>query len=186
MLRPLVGEAQASKAEHRGLPKCAESSDMNAASRVPHVVRQVDLRCLPEMALRQRSIAKASRHERMNCRAQRAAMPAARLVILEIRLADLREQPLPEEMYQHHHICLLDDLGPLDALPTEQHVHRCGSSASRPSRRESARHCSGHRSATSLVTSSPTSRFHCARPLVYALSSTVSWYSSGPITPRIW
>src|SRR6516164_9131527 len=124
MLRPLVGEAQASKAEHRGLPKCAESSDMNAASRVPHVVRQVDLRCLPEMALRQRSIAKASRHERMNCRAQRAAMPAARLVILEIRLADLREQPLPEEMYQHHHIRLLDDLGPLDALPTEQHVHR--------------------------------------------------------------
>src|SRR5262245_21183726 len=126
MLGPLVGEAQASKAEHCGLPQSAESSNMNAASRVPHVVRQVDLRCLPEMALRPRSIAKASRHERMNCRAQRASMPAAWLVILEIRLADLRGQPLPEEMYQHHHIRLLDDLGPLNALPTEQHVHRCG------------------------------------------------------------
>src|SRR5262245_1427693 len=126
MLGPLVGEAQASKAEHCGLPQSAESSNMNAASRVPHVVRQVDLRCLPEMALRPRSIAKASRHERMNCRAQRASMPAAWLVILEIRLADLRGQPLPEEMYQHHHIPLLDDLGPLNALPTDQHVHRCG------------------------------------------------------------
>src|SRR6516164_4835746 len=124
MLRPLVDETQASKAEHRGLPKSAESSDMNAASRVPHVVRQVDLRCLPEIALRPRRIAKASRHERMNCRAQRAAMPAAWLVILEIRLADLRGQPLPEEMYQHHHIRLFDNLGPLNALPTEQHVHR--------------------------------------------------------------
>src|SRR6516162_6374006 len=86
MLRPLVGETQASKAEHRGLPKSAESSDMNAASRVPHVVRQVDLGCLPEIALRHLSIAKASPYERMNCRAQRASMPATRLIVLEIRL----------------------------------------------------------------------------------------------------
>ena len=42
---------------------------MNAASRVAHVVRQVDLSCLPEIALRQRNIAKASRYKRVNRRA---------------------------------------------------------------------------------------------------------------------
>ena len=100
---------------------------MNAAGRVPHVVRQVDLGRLPEITLRQRSVAKARRHKRVNCRAQRASMPTARLVILKIGLADLRRHALPEEMYQHHDIRLLDDLGPLNALATEQHVHRCGS-----------------------------------------------------------
>src|SRR6516225_2508724 len=99
---------------------------MNAASRVAHVVRQVDLSCLPEIALRQHNIAKASRYERMNCRAQRASMPATRLIVLEIRFADLRGQPLPEEMYQHDHIRLFDDLGPLNALATKQHIHRRG------------------------------------------------------------
>src|SRR6516162_7561440 len=99
---------------------------MNPASRVAHVVRQVDLSCFPEIALRHRSIAKASRHKRMNCRAQRASMPATWLIILEIRLADLRGQTLPKEMHQHHHIRLLDDLGSLNARATKQHVHRRG------------------------------------------------------------
>src|SRR6516225_10237597 len=29
-------------------------------------------------------------------------------------------------MYQHHHIRLFDDLGPLNALATKQHIHRRG------------------------------------------------------------
>src|SRR6516165_6416396 len=53
-------------------------------------------------------------------------MPAARLVVFKIRLADLRGQALPEEMYQHHHIRLFDDLGPLNALATKQHIDRRG------------------------------------------------------------
>ena len=201
---------------------------MNAAGRVPHVVRQVDLGSLPEITLRQRSFAKARRHERMNCRAQRASMPTARLVIFKIDPADLRGHALPEQMDQHYHIWLLDDLGSLNALATEQHVHRCiarrerrqgrfpptrnslgtartGRSARQTQCRDRARHAAtgaappaqdragakahatvGQRSATSRATSAATCRFHCASPLVYALSSTVSWYSSGPITPRIW
>ena len=47
-------------------------------------------------------------------------------------------------------------------------------------------HGPSQRSATKFAISAATSRFHCAMPFVYALSSTVSWYSSGPMTPRIW
>ena len=54
-------------------------------------------------------------------------MPTAWLVILKIGLSDLRRYAVPEEMYQHHHIRLLDDLGALNALTTEQDVYRCSS-----------------------------------------------------------
>ena len=39
MLRPVSAEAQASKAECRGLPQSAEGSDVNAAGRVPHAIQ---------------------------------------------------------------------------------------------------------------------------------------------------
>src|SRR6516162_1368538 len=53
-------------------------------------------------------------------------MSAARLVVFKIRLADLRGQALPEEMYQHHYVRLFDDLGALNPFATEKHVHRRG------------------------------------------------------------
>src|SRR6516225_4108784 len=53
-------------------------------------------------------------------------MPAARLVVFKIRLADLRGQALPEEMYEHHYVRLLDDLGPPNPFAAEKHVHRRG------------------------------------------------------------
>src|SRR6516165_2493123 len=53
-------------------------------------------------------------------------MPAARLVVFKIRPADRRGQALPEEMYQHHYVRLLDDLGPLNPFSAEKHVHRRG------------------------------------------------------------
>src|ERR1019366_7331991 len=54
-------------------------------------------------------------------------MPTARLVIFKIGFADLRWHAVPEEIHQHQHIRLLDDLRPRNALATEQHIHRRGS-----------------------------------------------------------
>src|SRR5690606_244011 len=49
-LRTSVREAQPAEAEHRRLPEPAQRGGMHAAGGVPHVVRQVDLRGLAEVA----------------------------------------------------------------------------------------------------------------------------------------
>ena len=54
-------------------------------------------------------------------------MSAAGLVVLEIHPSHVRRKTLPQEIDQHHHVGLLDDLGPLRALAPEQHIHWSGS-----------------------------------------------------------
>jgi hypothetical protein len=51
---------------------------------------------------------------------------------------------------------------------------------------DSAAHRAGQRSRRICVVRTAAVRFQRAMPLVYALSSTGTWYSSGPITPSMW
>jgi hypothetical protein len=51
MLEPSPRKAQAGEAEHRGLPEAAEGGHVNAACGVAHVIGEVDLARLPEIAL---------------------------------------------------------------------------------------------------------------------------------------
>src|SRR6516225_5204902 len=72
------------------------------------------------------SIAEPRRHKRVNRGAQRTTMPAAWLVVVKIGFADVSRNAIPDEMYEHQHISLLDNLGLLNTLAAEQHIHRCG------------------------------------------------------------
>ena len=98
MLRSILTDAQTGKAEHRGLPEPAKGSGMNAAGGVSHVVCQVDLCRLPKIPLGTGHIAKARRYKGVNGWAQGAPMPAARLIVIEIGLADLWRKSVPEEI----------------------------------------------------------------------------------------
>src|SRR5262249_5271738 len=51
------------------------------------------------------------------------SVPTARFVVFEVHLADVRGEPLPKQIDQHDDVSLLDDLGLLRSLATEQHIH---------------------------------------------------------------
>ena len=123
MLRCFATEIQPGKAEHDSLPKAAECGSVNPAGRIAHAVSQIDLGRLMEITFRQSYLAKTSRDERVNCRAERTSMTAARLVVFKIHPSNLGRQAVPEQMDKHHNIRLLDDLGTPNAVATKQHIH---------------------------------------------------------------
>ena len=51
-LRPFICEGETSKAEHGGLPKAPKGRSVNATGCITHVIGQIDLHRLPEVALR--------------------------------------------------------------------------------------------------------------------------------------
>ena len=67
-LRSVLGEAQAGKAECRRLPQPAHRRCVDAARCVPHVVGQVDLGGLAEIALCERDLSQARRYQGVNGR----------------------------------------------------------------------------------------------------------------------
>ena len=97
---------------------------MHAARRVPHIVSEIDLHRLPEIAFGQRHVAETRRDGCVDRRAERTPMTAAGLIIAEIGLPDRRRKSIPQKVQQHHDVGLLDDLRALDALAAKQHVHR--------------------------------------------------------------
>src|SRR5690606_28818080 len=71
---PAADEAGAGEAEHDGLPEAAERRGMHAAGGVPHVVGEVDLGRLTEVALGGREVPEAAGEERVDRGAERAAV----------------------------------------------------------------------------------------------------------------
>src|SRR3974390_1348701 len=112
----VLTQAQARNTEHSCLPEGAKRAQMNAACRIAHVIRQIDLCSLAEIGLCQGSILQTGGDEGINGRTQRTAMPSTRLVVAEVRLVHRKWPFFPLQRAQCHYVRLLDRLRPADAF----------------------------------------------------------------------
>ena len=92
----------------------------------PVFIREVERRAVVEVLQRQRGIAEACGNDGVHGAAQRAAVPAARRIVIEVRSPDRFRERLHRQRQQRDNVGLLDDLRPLCALAAEHHVHRHG------------------------------------------------------------
>src|SRR5262249_7617137 len=158
-------------------------------------------------------IAQARRDQRVHPRAERTAVGAARLVMAEIRLGHRAGEFLGQQRDQRYYVGLLHHLAALGPFAAGSHVDgdggvgvggeverfqrvEAGELLIDAGRRIEADHDARDRVAPvrELVVgkrqllptaSSARAMFQRAITLVKALSSTSSWYSSGPITWRM-
>src|SRR6185437_10196324 len=141
----------------------------------------------------------------MHRRAQRAAVRTARLVMAEVRLGGGAWKGVGQKRDERHDVRLLHDLRALLALAADDDVDRhgvigVGGDVQRfepvearellveAARRIEPRYNAPGRVAPirELIRAEPEPFLERAGMLVKALSSTSSWYSSGPTTWRIW
>ena len=78
---------------------------------------------LPEVAQRHFGVAQSRSNEPVHGAAQRAAVAAARLVVIEVLRPCLADELLRQQPQQRHDIGLLDHLGFLRPLSPKHHVH---------------------------------------------------------------
>ena len=175
-------------------------------------VVEVDPARQPQRVDRLLEHARAGEEARVNARRERAAVRGARLVELEVRHERAGCDLVGHEVVQHQHVRLLHHLGRPQALtarganrPT---TGRRGASSVDHERLEPEKACEllvepgplvvavdegigelEPGSALPLVRDRSSvaarRRFQRAITFVNALSSTASWYSSGPITPSM-
>ena len=79
-----------------------------------------------KVALGQRDVAEPRRDQRVQAAAERAAVPAARLVVAEVGRLHRGVEGVRQHREQRHHIRLLQHLRALRPLAPQDHVHRHG------------------------------------------------------------
>src|ERR1700722_838791 len=123
----VAAHRQPRETEHGRQPDPAQGRYVQATVDRDMAVREIDRRSLPKVPECHFGITQPSRGDAVHGAAQRTAVAAARLVVVEVRYPGLTNELLRQQREERHHISLFDHLGSLRPLPPKHHVHWHGS-----------------------------------------------------------
>src|SRR5438105_5799469 len=109
--------------EDYSLPQPATRRSMNSTCGIPHIVLQIDRGSLPEIEFGPLGISNLRSNRCADCRAEAAAVAAARIIIFEIGLFDILVESMRKEVEEHQYIRLFDHLSETDRFLPKDHIH---------------------------------------------------------------